>query len=106
MAPLSKNHRTRRKTLRSGRLQPSNQDHSCAPRHVRKQARHAPHNKRSKQKNHEAPAAAAAVAPKKPKKDYPTVGTIIEAKWSTEFGPGKEWYRGKIAKVHAGQNVQ
>ena len=49
------------------------------------------------------PAAAAAVAPKKPKKDYPTVGTIIEAKWSTEFGPGKEWYRGKIAKVHAGK---
>ena len=49
------------------------------------------------------PAAASTIAPKKPKKDYPTVGTVIEAKWSTEFGPGKEWYRGKIAKVHAGK---
>ena len=49
------------------------------------------------------PAAASPIAPKKPKKDYPTVGTVIEAKWSTEFGPGKEWYRGRIAKVHAGK---
>ena len=45
-----KNHRTRRKTLRRGRPQPSNQDHSCAPRHVRKQAKRAPHNKRSEAK--------------------------------------------------------
>mgnify|MGYP000472823395 CR=1 FL=1 len=49
------------------------------------------------------PAAASTIAPKKPKKDYPAVGTVIEAKWSTEFGPGKEWYRGRIAKVHAGK---
>jgi hypothetical protein len=35
--------------------------------------------------------------------NYPTVGTVVEAKWSTEFGPGKEWYRGKVAKVHAGK---
>merc|ERR1719310_1107591 len=49
------------------------------------------------------PAAVSTIAPKKPKKDYPAVGTVIEAKWSTEFGPGKEWYRGRIAKVHAGK---
>ena len=42
-------------------------------------------------------------SPKKQKKDYPTVGTVIEAKWSNAFGPGNEWYRGKIAKVHAGK---
>jgi len=48
-------------------------------------------------------AAAATAAPKKPKRDYPTVGTIIEAKWSTQFGPGKEWYRGKVSRVIAGK---
>ena len=48
-------------------------------------------------------AAAAAAAPKKPKRDYPTVGTVIEAKWSTQFGPGKEWYRGKVSRVIAGK---
>tara|TARA_B100001175_G_scaffold42089_1_gene31375 strand:- start:7744 stop:8499 length:756 start_codon:yes stop_codon:yes gene_type:complete len=35
--------------------------------------------------------------------DYPTVGTVVEAKWSSRFGPGKEWYRGKITNVHPGK---
>ena len=36
-------------------------------------------------------------------RDYPTVGTVVEAKWSSQFGPGKEWYRGKITNVHPGK---
>ena len=33
------------------------------------------------------------------KRAYPTKGTVVEARWSTDFGQGKEWYRGKISRV-------
>ena len=42
-------------------------------------------------------------ATKRIKVGFPGVGETVEAKWSTQWGSGKEWYSAQILDVHPGK---